>query len=50
MHQGRGFDGIQLIEDAIPRVHDYGVLVKIHAAAVNPRELFDTEGVLAVSY
>jgi hypothetical protein len=38
--QGRekGLDEIQLVEGPIPKVDDYGVLVKIHAVGLNPRD------------
>jgi NADPH:quinone reductase-like Zn-dependent oxidoreductase len=39
VNQERGIDGLQLNEGPIPKVDDYGVLVKIHAAALNYRDL-----------
>ena len=35
----KGVDDLQMIEGPIPKVGDYGVLVKLHAAAINYRDI-----------
>ena len=37
--QEKGLDEFELVEGPIPAIDDYGVLVKLHAAALNHREL-----------
>lgn len=38
MGQERGFDEYNFTEGPVPTVGDYGVLVKLHAAALNYRD------------
>ncbi|PON26972.1 menadione-induced gene-6 [Trichoderma gamsii] len=46
----KGLEEIQLIEGPIPKVDDYGVLVKLHAAGLNPRDFgIATPGLFAFS-
>lgn len=46
----KGLEEIQLIEGPIPKVDDYGVLVKLHAAGLNPRDFgIATPGVSVIS-
>jgi NADPH:quinone reductase-like Zn-dependent oxidoreductase len=35
----QGLDEFQLTEGVVPEVDDYGVLVKLHAAALNYRDI-----------
>ncbi len=37
--QEKGFDELQFAEGPIPIVDDYGVLVKLHAAGLNYRDI-----------
>lgn len=39
MGREKGLDDLQLVEGPIPKVDDYEVLVKLHAASINPREV-----------
>lgn len=34
----KGLDEIHFVEGPVPKVDDYGVLVKLHAAGLNPRD------------
>lgn len=40
----KGFDGLELIDAAIPKVGDNDVLIKLHAASLNYRDLIIPKG------
>jgi NADPH:quinone reductase-like Zn-dependent oxidoreductase len=37
--QEKGLDELHFTEGPIPKIDDYGVLVKLHAAAINYRDI-----------
>ncbi|KAL7908308.1 hypothetical protein GGI35DRAFT_57803 [Trichoderma velutinum] len=47
--EGKGLDDWQFIEGPVPEVHDNEVLVKLHAASVNPRDHQIPQGGFAFS-
>jgi hypothetical protein len=48
--QARGIDELRFMEGPIPKVDDYGVLVKLHAAAMNYRDILIPSVSLAVLF
>jgi hypothetical protein len=48
--QGRGIDELRFTEGPIPKVDEYGVLVKLHAAAMNYRDILIPSVSLAILF
>ncbi|KAL7893215.1 hypothetical protein HDV63DRAFT_414213 [Trichoderma sp. SZMC 28014] len=46
----KGIDDIRFVDGPIPKVDDYGVLVKLHAAGLNPRDYQIPSGGFAFSF
>lgn len=44
----KGIDDIRFVDGPIPKVDDYGVLVKLHAAGLNPRDYQIPSGVSVI--